>query len=77
MADDLDLVVHAFEGAVTHPELDPHQDAFEMSAEHPGQLLDRREAAVAGAPEPPQEVAPRPRGAAVGPEARSCSAARS
>src|SRR6266849_5174089 len=69
MADDLDLVVHAFEGAVTDPELDPDQDAIEMSAEHPGQLLERGEAAVAGAPEPLQEMPARPRGAAVRPKA--------
>ena len=69
MADDLDLVVHAFEGAVAHPELGPHQDAIEMSAEHPRQLLEWLEAAVAGPPEPLQEVSPRPGGVAVGPEA--------
>src|SRR6266571_9051592 len=69
MADDLDLVVHAFEGAVAHPELDPHQDAIEMSPQHPRQLLERHEAAVAGPPEPLQEMTARPRGVSVGPEA--------
>ena len=40
-----------------------------MSAEHPRQLLERFEAAVAGAPEPLQEVTARPRGVPVGPKA--------
>src|SRR5712692_10893537 len=69
MADDLDFVVHAFEGAVTNPELDPDQNAIEMSAEHSRQFLEWLEATVAGAPEPLQEMPARPRGVAVGPEA--------
>src|SRR5260370_27086587 len=69
MTDDFHLVVHAFEGAVAHPKLRPDQDAVEMGAEHARELLERREAAVARPPEPLQEMAPRPRRAAIRPEA--------
>ena len=50
MTDDLDLVVHAFERAVAQPEFRPDQHAVEMTAQHPGELLERFEAAVTGAP---------------------------
>src|SRR5260370_20068300 len=69
MTDDFHLVVHACEGAVAHPKLRPDQDAVEMGAEHARELLERREAAVARPPEPLQEMAARPRRAAIRPEA--------
>ena len=47
MTDDLDLVVHPLEGPVADPQLRPDQHAVEMSPEHPRQLLERLQTAVA------------------------------
>jgi hypothetical protein len=64
MADDLDPVVPAFERAVADTELRPDQHAVEMGAQQPGEFLERLQTAVAGAPEPLQEMPARPRDAA-------------
>jgi hypothetical protein len=63
------FVVHAFKRHVAQTELRPDRHAVEMSAKHPGELLERLEPAVAGPPEPLQEMPAGPGGAAVGPEA--------
>src|SRR6266498_3963676 len=55
MADHLDLVVHAFQGAVGDADTGPRQDPIQMAPEHPRQFLKGLEAAVAGAPEPRSE----------------------
>jgi hypothetical protein len=68
MADDFDLVIHSFQGPVRHADPSPGQDAVQMRAQGPHQLLEGREAAVAGAPEPLAQVALGPRRAAIGPE---------
>src|SRR5881409_3448958 len=68
MADDLDLVVHALEGAVGDAQLGPAQDAVEMFPDQTSEAPERIEAAVAGPPEPLLEIRSRPAGAFVVPE---------
>lgn len=52
MTDRLNLVVHTLYGPVGDPDTGPGQYPVEMRPEHPGQRLEGRQPAMAGAPEP-------------------------
>src|SRR5713226_2709511 len=68
MADDLDLVVHALEGAVGDAQLGPAQDAVEMFPDQTSEAPERIESAVAGPPQPLLQIRSRPARAFVVPE---------
>ena len=52
MADELDLVVHAFQGAVGNPKAGPRQDAVAMIGDHSGEFLKRFQSGMTGPPQP-------------------------
>src|SRR6202162_552997 len=56
MADQLDLVIHAFERAVGNPQPGPGQDAIEMSAELANELLEGLESRAHGRVHPATQV---------------------
>lgn len=68
MADHLDLVVHALQGAIGHADPGPRQHPIEMGAEHPRELLKELQPAMGCPPEPLAQVGLGPGRAAVVPE---------
>lgn len=56
MTDHLDLVVHALQGTVGHPDARPGQYPVEMGPEHPRELLKGLQPAMGCPPEPLAQV---------------------
>ena len=52
MTDPLDLVVHPLQGAVGNADTSPGEDAGEVGAKHPSQVLEGGKGAMARSPEP-------------------------
>lgn len=68
MADELDLVVHAFDGAVGDAGVGPSEDAVEVGIDQPGKIPERLEPGAPGGVEPAAQVGLGASGLAVVPE---------
>src|SRR6202162_4419593 len=69
MGDDLDFVVHAFEGAVGDPQARPGEDAVEVALDHASEGAEGLEPAMVSPPEPVLQIGSCPPLTEVVPEA--------